>query len=385
MRVGIIGAGPGGSLCASILARSGWEVTLFDYRGAWEKPCGGGVTGKALLRYPLLKDCVEEHRRIGGLRVTSPRNARAEIALDQPICIYSRAVLNRLLLDRASSVGAQFRQERVLDFRRQFSSWELRTNQSDYRLDFLIGADGVNSFVRKRLSSNLEVEDLMMTFGYRVPGDFEDCIDIQFFSKFLGYGWAFPRSDHVSFGICGRLSQHSTSELKQRLHGYLQESGYLQDPSETRAWKVYSALIPSLRPQSFRDNAICGEGWSLLGDAAGYCDPITCEGIYFALRSGELLAQALCDGKVSDYPSMCHADFADDFIHAAELFERFYTGSFLGSDFITRMVQTTSRSEALRQIMNAFVAGRQDYRSLRASLIRKAPRILMQIAGSVLA
>jgi hypothetical protein len=71
-----------------------------------------------------------------------------------------------------------------------------------------------------------------------------------------------------------------------------------------------------------------------------------------------------------------------DFIHAADLFEKFYTGDFLGSDFITRMVQASSRSRALRSVMNAFVAGRQDYRTLRATLIRKSPQIALQVIGS---
>ena len=205
----------------------------------------------------------------------------------------------------------------------------------------------------------------------------------KFFPQLLGYYWAFPRTNHVSFGICGRLSQHPTREIKEYLHHFLEDAGYLSNMSETQHWQVYSALIPSLRRQSFCDNSVCGDGWALLGDAAGFVDPITCEGIYFALRSAELLAQALLEGRPLTYPDLCGEDFVADFIHAAELFNKFYTGKFLGSDFITRMVQTTSRSRTLRETMNAFVAGRQDYRTLRAHLIRKTPQILLQLATSV--
>jgi flavin-dependent dehydrogenase len=119
-----------------------------------------------------------------------------------------------------------------------------------------------------------------------------------------------------------------------------------------------------------------------VGDAAGFADPITCEGIYYALRSGDLLADAIIDGQAGSYPERCREDFAGDFIHGAELFEKFYAGDFLGSDFITRMVQASSRSRALRSIMNAFVAGRQDYRTLRATLVCKSPQIAFQIIGS---
>jgi geranylgeranyl reductase family protein len=384
MNIGIIGAGPAGSLCASRLSRSGGSVLLFDPRGAWEKPCGGGVTAKAFARYPFLRGCVDTHRSIGRLAVISPRGARADVALEEPLCIYSRTTLNQLVLDRAVADGVRYLQERVLDVRRRETRWELLTDRGVHLVDFLIGADGVNSFVRKRLGERFESEDLMMTFGYRAPMEVAEEIVIKFFPKFRGYYWVFPRPNHASFGICGRLSQHNTQTLKQLLHGFLKETGHLADAKQAAAWSVYSALIPSLRPQSLRSNRITGEGWALLGDAAGFADPITCEGIYYALRSGDLLAEALIEGRAPSYPDRCEEDFAADFIRAAELFERFYAGDFLGSDFITRMVQASARSRTLRSIMNAFVAGRQDYRSLRASLIRKSPRIIADIAASTL-
>jgi flavin-dependent dehydrogenase len=383
MRIGIVGAGPAGSLCASLLSGNGCEVLLFDHRGAWEKPCGGGVTYKGVDRYPFLRNCLETCRTIQTLQVVSPRNAQVEVVLEEPISIYSRSALNQLLLIRATDGGAHFCQERVLDFRRRQTGWEVKTNKAEHHVTWLIGADGVNSLVRRKLSSNFVAEDLMMAFGYRVPRDLGDRIEIKFFPKLRGYYWAFPRMNHVSFGICGRLSRHPTREIKEYLHQSLKDAGYLADPSETQHWQVYSALIPSLRRQSFCDNSVSGDGWALLGDAAGFVDPITCEGIYFALRSAELLAQALLEGRPRIYPDLCRQDFVADFIHAAELFEKFYTGTFLGSDFITRMVQATSRSQTLRNTMNAFVAGRQDYRTLRAHLTRKTPQVLFQLMNSM--
>src|SRR5437773_4779837 len=129
MNIGIIGAGPAGSLCASRLSRNGGNVLLFDPRGAWEKPCGGGVTAKAFERYPFLCGCVDTHRSIGHIEVISPQGARTQVMLEEPICIYSRTVLNQLLLDRAVANGVRFLQERVLDVRRLETRWELLTDQ----------------------------------------------------------------------------------------------------------------------------------------------------------------------------------------------------------------------------------------------------------------
>jgi flavin-dependent dehydrogenase len=251
-------------------------------------------------------------------------------------------------------------------------------------VDFLVGADGVNSIVRKKLGERFPPEDLMMTFGYRAPKEIDDSIVIKFFPQFRGYYWVFPRPGHASFGICGRLSHHTTQTLKDLLHSFLIETGHALEADRVGDWSVYSALIPSLRPESLRTNRIAGENWAVVGDAGGFADPITCEGIYYALRSGDLLAEALAEGDAASYLERCQADFAADFAHAAGLFEKFYTGDFLGADFITRMVQASSRSGVLRSIMNAFVAGRQDYRSLRTTLIRNCPRIGLEIAASAL-
>lgn len=422
MKIGIIGAGPAGSLCAAVLSKAGADVLLFDYRGAWEKPCGGGVTYKALLRYPFLKDCLEQRRNITHMSVLSPRDARAIVTLQDPLLIYSRKVLNRILLERALAEGAEFREERVLGFERKNSHWQLKTQIASHRVDFLVGADGVNSAVRKKLGDRFPLEDLMMTYGYRVFVEGENTIEIKFFPKFPGYLWVFARPDNISFGICGKLSRINPDVLKQYLHQSSRNLGFgcLASPVSTDAFGVsdyefrdppvqgvsaetrkpsqvsisqtsgyprvelYSALIPSLRAASLRRNRILGDGWALLGDAAGFADPITCEGIYYALRSGELLANALVESKPNSYPTACTEDFVEDFVHAASLFERFYTGNFLGSDFITRMVQTISRSESLRSVMSSFISGRQGYKSLRRELLRKSPRILCQLTFSPL-
>src|SRR5688500_17443200 len=119
MNIGIIGAGPGGSLCASRLAQNGGNGLLFDPRGAREQPCGGGITAKAFGRYPFLNSCVDTHRSISRLAVVSPRGAQTQVVLEEPICIYSRSVLNQLLLDRAVAEGARFLRERVLDVRQR--------------------------------------------------------------------------------------------------------------------------------------------------------------------------------------------------------------------------------------------------------------------------
>ena len=399
MKTAIVGAGPAGAVCASILARAGAEVLLFDHRGAWEKPCGGGVSSKAVAHYPILRTCLEPRRRINALEVVSPGKARVSIDLPDPLLIYSRGVLNRVLLDQARKAGADYRSERVMKFERRRSGWEIRTDREQYGVDFLVGADGVNSFVRKALSEPFRSEDLMMTFGYRLRLPAPATILVKFYPKFRGYLWIFPRADHLSLGICGRLSRYPTRELKQRLRAFMRESPLLErrrlslpargarklaQPGAPRQpppvdAELYAALIPSLRPKSLDRNRVCGSGWALIGDAAGFVDPITCEGIYYALRSGELLALDLLRLNPKDYQEVCREEFVEDFRCAAGFFEKFYAGHLLGIDFITRMVQGSARSRTLRHFTCDFVAGRHDYRTIRRRLLRKAPSVLWQV------
>jgi len=97
------------------------------------------------------------------------------------------------------------------------------------------------------------------------------------------------------------------------------------------------------------------------------------------LRSGELLAEAISESRLETYPKACTDDFMADFIDGANLFDRFYAGRFLGSDFITRMVQIIRVSPALQSVMNSFVSGTQNYKTLRSTLLRRSPRILMEL------
>ena len=108
-------------------------------------------------------------------------------------------------------------------------------------------------------------------------------------------------------------------------------------------------------------------------------DPITCEGIYYAPRPGELPALDLLRLNPKDYQEVCREEFVEDFRCAAVFFEKFHSGHLLGIDFITRMVQGSTRSRTLRHFTSDFVAGRHDYRTIRRRLLRKAPSVLWQV------
>ena len=116
----------------------------------------------------------------------------------------------------------------------------------------------------------------------------------------------------------------------------------------------------------------------MVGDAAGFVDAITGEGIYHALRSAELLASALLRQQPDAYTTMLREDFLPELWRAARIAHRFYDGEWLGSPVIERMVGLTARSERFRDLMRDLFAGSQGYLGLRRRVYRSLPTIVAQ-------
>jgi flavin-dependent dehydrogenase len=133
---------------------------------------------------------------------------------------------------------------------------------------------------------------------------------------------------------------------------------------------------------------VAGEGWLAVGDAAGLVDPITGEGLYYALRSADLAARALLSDvsslaeKVTQYRRSLQKDFAADLEFGSRLARRVFHGRFLLRSVPTRMVQFTRRSPRFCAIMQDLFAGRQPYRELRRRLLKSLNGSLYEIAMS---
>src|SRR6476620_5932339 len=149
----IVGAGPAGSFAAELLARGGARVALFDGRPEGEpKACGGGVTAKALKAWPQLLNAVG--RTINELDLYSPSSKRLHLALDEPFAIYSRVEFDCYLRDRARDAGADIISEKISARKttRTDSGWRLKSDTgAEWTGTFLVGADGANSGIAKKL------------------------------------------------------------------------------------------------------------------------------------------------------------------------------------------------------------------------------------------
>ena len=359
--IAIVGGGPAGALCGERLAAAGFRVSIFDERLAWEKPCGGGLTQKALRAYPFLSEGPQPRKVVRECELIASSGQRARLSLDQPIVIYSRKVLNGLLLDRAAAAGCKVVQARVTQVDTHGHAVRLIAGGREVSADFIVLAAGARNPLLPG-TTPLKQQDLEQTIGYFVPVS-SDHITVKFLSKFAGYIWSFPRSDHLSVGICGRLVPGGTRAMKEHLHHFLD--------SEQIPWEgapFYSHVLPSPQVDTLRRRPVVGCNWALVGDAAAWVDPLTGEGLHYALRSGHLLADALAEGRPETYPTRVRREFAADFEFAVHAARRLFTGTFLGGAVTTRMIQFIHRSPAFCALMRDLFSGSQDYRTLKRRL-----------------
>lgn len=377
-RLAIIGGGPTGAFAAAELARAGREVLLFDEKLAWEKPCGGGLTDKALAQWPFLRDVQVERNWVSSCELIAPSGRRIQFPLEQQIAIFSRLKLNGLLLDRARDAGAELRCERVVHIDRTTGKWAIRTGSGSYGADFALIAAGARNSLRTQLISPLGPENFMVAAGYYIPGN-HHTVQIKFLKDFHGYIWIFPRADHFSAGICGRMQGKSTAELRRILEDSLPAFGLNLEGAS-----FYAHIIPSLTADALRSSSFAGHGWAMIGDAAGFVDAITGEGLYYALRSAELLSEALLAGAPEQYPTLVKNDFLVELEHAARIADRFYVGEWMGGSVVERMIQLTERSARFREIMGDLFSGTQEYSDLRQRVYGSLPRIAMEAVADTL-
>ena len=375
--IAIVGGGPSGAMCGEQLSRAGHRVEIFDEHLAWEKPCGGGLTHKAIQCFPFLLDNPYPKKVVHSVELISSDEQRVTLDMTHPIVIYSRTVLNGLLLDRAAEAGCKVQRSHVIGVDTASARPRYCVDGEWKSADFLVLAAGARNQLLPETRA-LQRDELEMTQGYFVSQT-ADAITVKFLPHFEGYIWSFPRCDHLSVGICGSMSSHTSAELRTHLHAFVDKQRI-----STEGARFYSHVLPSPRERTLSDRAVLGKNWALIGDAAAWVDPLTGEGLFYAMRSGELLGKSLAEGCPEKYTAWVKAAFSAELEFAARMVRRFYRGTFLGSAVTTRMVQFMRRSPVFRQLMGDLFSGIQDYTSIKRRLWGHLGITLSDFIASVL-
>jgi geranylgeranyl reductase family protein len=284
----VVGAGPAGSVTAYRLARAGATVLLLDRaRFPRDKPCGGGLTIRAVRRLPFpvdpvvedVVDCVElglGHRR---------RYARPS---PEPLILMTqRARLDAYLAEHAAAAGADFRDGTKVT---QIETDERGAAVDGIRADVVIGADGANGITARALGLCPQP-----AHGVALEGNLShDHVDVdQYRGRIVleigtvrgGYGWVFCKGDHVNVGVGG------WDHEAPRLRAHLRRLCEARELPEEKLHGVRGYRLPIARP-----GAPLARGRALVvGDAAGLVDPFSGDGIYEAFVSAEYAAEAVLE------------------------------------------------------------------------------------------
>jgi geranylgeranyl reductase family protein len=272
--VAVIGAGPAGSTAAHALASAGAAVLLAD-KAVFprDKPCGGGVTlrGARLLPFslePVVEDALDRLDCSLRYRSCFRRQAGGPLAY-----MTQRRRLDHFLLQKAAEAGADVREGVTVDAR-------------EIDAQIVIGADGCNGTSAKQLGLGGGIVHgvaLEANVGYDARFAHTMVLDLAVVRG--GYGWIFPKADHLNVGVGGNAGEGP--RLRAELRRLCVEHGI--DPDAATDVRGYRLPLRTGRTRLARGNA------AVIGDAAGLVDPFSGDGMYEAFVSAQLAAAAALD------------------------------------------------------------------------------------------
>jgi geranylgeranyl reductase family protein len=365
----IVGAGPAGAVLAYLLAKAGAEVLLLEKKVFPRyKPCGGGLTKRALDSLPFEVDEVIEER-VHTVKAFIENECAFEIYAQQPvISMVMRDRFDHFLVKKALEAGVHF-QEGVAfqDLRGEVEALKVETSSGRVDARFVVGADGVNSRVSQALGLPGPDNVMNAVEAEVYLGDPERLEAFRHSAHFCfgripqGYAWVFPKKDHLSIGVLSRSL--TMKKLKRQLFSNLDAGGF--SPSmEVRALRFH--LVPY---GSGKKRPLACERGLVVGDATGYLDPITGEGISYAIRgalvASRILQEAMREGyrKLEDYTRVLGEDIAEDLACA-----RTFAGILYGfSNLSSRIIK--AHGSRLAKLHMEVVSGRMTYRDLYRKLL----------------
>jgi len=288
----VIGGGPSGSTAARVSARNGLSTLLVEKeRFPRYKPCGGGLPERIfdICDCPIPPSLCEKD--IYGVHLEWGKES-FERRCDRRIgVLISRADFDDYLLQQAEAAGAGVHcEERVADVVDDGRSVTVRTNKSTYRGRFAVIAEGSQGVLKRRVDDGARSRDinglcLVAEVDASCSGmadRFRDLVAITLGVVPHGYGWVFPHKGFFSVGI-GVFRPGILREPKPILRRYLEHSGF---PGNAR-------MRGHAIPQGGLRRRIVSSRLLLAGDAAGFVDPLTGEGIYYAVYSGRTAADVI--------------------------------------------------------------------------------------------
>lgn len=343
--VAVIGCGPSGASTAFHLAKQGISTLLIEKETLPRyKTCGGGFVYRGRKDLPFdISTVVEREFHQVDIHLGKSLHFKT-VRQDPTISMIMRDSFDMMLTEKSKELGATLLTEaklKSLDFKEE--TVVLETTKGNFSATFVIAADGALSPTAKMAGWKEDTRKLIPALEYEVAVNAEDFERLSKVVRFdidaipYGYAWSFPKKNHLSIGVAS--ARRTKINLKQYYQEYLTMLGIKEVVHE----KQFGFQIPvSPRTDGFVKNNVF-----LIGDAAGFADPITAEGISNAIYSGKLVAEAIIESK-------CTPSLATDLYAAkleANLLPEIRTGEWLSKWFYE---QKTLRNILLKKYGQQF-------------------------------
>ena len=407
----VVGAGPAGATAARTLAKAGVTVTLLDRSNfPRNKPCGGAISLRVLKRFPHLEPALGRiaTHLVSRLHLEGPDGESTDVESDGPAALMIRRVeFDALLVELACEAGAKL--VSGVDIVRASTTADgvVLDARDGRRFDapIVIAADGVNSIVARRLGINrgwpasavaldmmeetsrdllrdCDPSTLWVAYGYEPkgragPGARRDQRRVA-----EGYAYVFPKRDHVNVGI-GYVLDHyrqqvdlAPYDLQLGFVDHLRSRGVMEGESVRKNFTPFIIPVggPLRRP---------GLGRVLLaGDAGGFVNGFTAEGIYYAMVSGDLAARTVIAAPrtaaaslAKRYRRACDAEIGGE-LRDSVVIQRYL---FADRQRVARVIAAARSASGLTRPILEFAAGRVGYPWLRRRLIASAPLLAIRL------
>ncbi len=369
--VAVIGAGPAGSTTARFCAMRGLKTLLLD-RCSFprKKVCGGGITTAALnsLGFPL-----PVHIVLGQVCNLYSVFDHKSVYFSHPrpfMVTVDRAVFDDYLAEKAIEAGVEFKQtENLTSLTREGSNFSLKTQNGAYMTKSLIGADGVNSTTARLTGLTGQSENNALCLTAEVPAKSDnsqrEAVQIHYNLVPKGYGWIFPKGDRLTLGVGCFASNYG---ILRRALDKLAASASLDLPNTVKGHYI---------PYGKRTPECVNDGIILAGDAAGFVDPFTGEGIRFAIISGMLAGETIWNcyrnsqptnkKNLAVYMEKCRQAFLRDFKYSFLLAKAFFAFPSVMHRFLS------DNKEIYGRLLN-ILEGRYTFRKLVKDVASELPK-----------
>ena len=294
----IIGAGPSGASAAFEAAKNGLNAIIIEKEVLPRyKTCGGGFVFRGRKNLPFdISSAVEREFFDVDIRFDAKKLALNAKRKNPIISMIMRDEFDYLMIKKAQELGVDLLQgEKLLNLNFKDDRTELTTTHHQFEAKFIIGADGALSSTAK-LAGWEETRMMCPALEYEIKVTDKDFKRLSTSARFdidvvpFGYGWSFPKKNHLSVGVGNFTKSNKKINLKENYKAYLKILGITEVLEE----KAHGFIIPI----SPRKDGFVKHNVFLIGDAAGFADPLTAEGISNAIYSGKLAAKSIAESKL---------------------------------------------------------------------------------------